>query len=90
MHREDAAAGHDVVHQREDAFFHFAGVFGAEDDHFAALQADVDAGARGHLVRVRIGGKLAGVVDHVVGLAEVGEFFEPWGGSSMLRMNRAW
>ena len=67
--------GHQVVHHREDALFHFAGVFGAQDDEFASLQADIDAGAGGHLVRVRIGGKLAGVVDHVVGLAEIGRFF---------------
>ena len=76
VHREDAAARHDVVHQGEDALFHFAGVFGAEDDHLAALEADIDAGARGHLVRVGIGGELAGVVDDVVGLAEIGQLFE--------------
>ena len=75
MHREHAAAGHDVVHQREHAFFHLAGVFGAEDDHFAPLQANVDAGARSHLVRVRIGRELAGVVNHVIGLAEIRQFF---------------
>ena len=75
VHRQDAAAGHQVVHQREDALFHFAGVFGAEDDHLAPLEADVDAGARGHLMRVRIGGKLPGVVDHVVGLAEIRQLF---------------
>ena len=41
---------------------------------FAPLEAQVDAGPRGHLVRVRIGGKLAGVEDHVVRLAEIGQF----------------
>ena len=35
---------HEVVHQGEDSFFHLSGVFGAKDDHFLFLEADIDGG----------------------------------------------
>ncbi len=74
VHGEMALQRHEVVHQGEDAFFHFAGVFGAKDDHFFFLKADIDGGLGGHAGGESVGGELAGVVDGEVGLAEVGQF----------------
>ncbi len=75
VHGEVAFLGHKEVHEGEDAFFHFARVFGAEDDHFFFLEADVDGGFGGHAGGEAVGGELSGVVDGEVGLAKVGEFF---------------
>ena len=51
VHREDAALRREVVHHREDALLHLAGVFGAEDDQLAVLEAEVDARRRAHAGR---------------------------------------
>ena len=75
VHGKMPAFRHDVVHHGEDALLHFAGVFGAEDDQLFVLERQVDGGRRGHPFGEAIGGKLAGVVDDEIGLAEVGEFF---------------
>ena len=53
--------GREVIRDGEDALLHLAGVFGAEDDQFAVLEAEVDAGRRAHAGREAIGGKGAGV-----------------------------
>ena len=46
------------------------------------LEAEVDAGLRGHADREPIGRKLAGVVDHVIGLAEVFQLLLAWAESA--------
>ena len=51
VHAEHALLGHQVVHQREDAFFHFAGVLRAQDHELAALEAEADAGRGGEARR---------------------------------------
>ncbi len=78
VHREDALAGHQIVHDGEDALLHLAGVLGAEDDRLASLEVEVDAGLRRHPFGQAIGGELAGVVDDEVRLAEVSEFLGGW------------
>ena len=66
VHREHAALRREVVHHGEDALLHLAGVFGAEDDEFLVLEAEIDAGRRAHAGREAVGGKCAGVVDDEV------------------------
>ena len=66
-----AALGSEVVHHREDALLHFAGVFGAQNHQFAVFEVQADAGSRTHARGVLVGRKAAGVVDHEVGLAEI-------------------
>ena len=66
VHREHAALRREVVRDGEDAFLHLAGVFGAEDDEFLVLEAQVDARRRTHAGREPVGGKRAGVVDDEV------------------------
>ena len=61
VHREHAALRAEVVHDREDALLHLAGVFGAEDDQLAVLEAEVDARLRAHAGREAVGGERAGV-----------------------------
>ena len=51
VHREHAALRREVVGDGEDAFLHFAGVFGAEDDEFLVLEAEIDARGRAHAGR---------------------------------------
>ena len=63
--------GREVVHDREHAFLHFAGVLGAEDDQLPVFEAQVDARLGRHAGGEPVGGKRAGVVDDEVGLAEV-------------------
>ena len=74
VHREDVALRREVVEQREHALLHLAGILGAEDHHLLRFERQVDARLRGHPVRPLVGRKPAGVVDHGVGVAEVGEF----------------
>ena len=71
VHREHAPLRHEVVHDREDALLHLAGVLGAEDDELAVFEAEVDARRRGHAGGVAVGRERARVVDREVGLAEV-------------------
>ena len=73
VHGEVSLERHEVVHQGKDALLHFSGVFGAEDDHFLGLEADIDGGFGGHTRSETVGGKLAGIVDGKVGLAKVFE-----------------
>jgi len=73
MHRQDAPLGHNVVHDREHALLHLAGVLGPQNHQLTVLEADVDAGLGGHAGCQPIGGKFAGVVDHVVRLAKIGQ-----------------
>ena len=63
---------HEVVHQGEDSFLHFAGVFGSQNDHFFFLEADVDGGFGGHAFGEAVGWELARVVYGEIRLAEVG------------------
>ena len=74
MHREHAALRREVVRNREDAFLHLAGVFGAEDDELLVLDAEVDAGGRAHAGRELVRGKCARVDDDELRLTEAREF----------------
>lgn len=67
--------GHQIVHESEDAFFHFSGVFGAEDNHFFFFEADVDGGFGGHTGSETVGWELSGIVNGDVRLTKVCEFF---------------
>ena len=51
MHREQTALRRKVIGHGEDAFLHLAGVFGAEDNKFLVLEAEIDAGRRSHASR---------------------------------------
>ena len=73
MHRKHAALGREIIRDGEDAFLHLAGVFGAEDDQFLVLEAEIDARRRTHATGQAIRGKRAGVDDDEVRLAEAGE-----------------
>ena len=72
MHREMPLHWHEVVHQGEDPFLHLAGVFGAQNDHFLFLEADVNRGFRGHAFGEAVGGELARIVNGEIRFAEVG------------------
>ena len=74
MHREHAALRREVVHNRKNAFFHLAGVFGTEDDELLVLDAEVDARGRAHAGRELVGGKCARVDDDELRLTEAREF----------------
>ena len=75
VHGEFAFERHEVVHDGEDAFFHFAGVFGAEDDHVAFFKGQGYGCAGVYAFYSGVRALLAGVVDDVVRFAEVVEFF---------------
>ena len=70
MHRQNASLRHRVVHVREHGFLHFPGIFSAENDDFAILQRQINAGPGGHAAGVAVGGESTRVVDHQVGIAE--------------------
>ena len=70
VHRQHALLRHQVVHDREHALLHLAGVLGAEDHELAARERQIDRGGRGHARGVAVRREPAAVVDHVVGLAE--------------------
>lgn len=70
MEREDAALGHEVVHDAEEALLHLAGVLRAQDHHLPPSEVDVYARRRRHVVRVTVAGELPGVVDGEVRRAE--------------------
>ena len=74
MHREHAPLRREVVRNRKDAFFHLAGVFGAEDDELLVLNAEVDARGRAHAGRELVRGKCARVDDDELRLTEAREF----------------
>ena len=74
VHGELALFRHEVVHDGEHAFFHFARVFGAEDDHVFFFKGERDGGGAGDAFNGAVGGAVAGVVDDVIRLAEVCEF----------------
>ena len=76
VHGEHTSTGEHPVHDREHALLHLASVFRAQDHLLAALERQVDARAAGHLRRQRVRRKLTGVVDHVVGRAELVEFVQ--------------
>ena len=54
VHREDAARGQQVIHDRERRLLHLAGIAGAADQHDALFEIDDDAG-------LRVGAVLGGV-----------------------------
>jgi hypothetical protein len=73
VHRQHAALGHEVVHDREHPLLHLAGVLAAEDDELATAERQVDRRGGGHARGVLVGGEAAGVEDDVVGRAEAVE-----------------
>lgn len=74
VHGQEAFFRHQVVHDRENALLHFAGVFSAENDEFLTFEREVDARARGEGRRRRIGFELTGVENDEVRFAEFSEF----------------
>ena len=73
MHGEVSFEWHEIVHQGEDAFFHFARVFGAEDHHFLGLETDVDGGLGGHARGEAVGGEFPCVINRKIGFSEIFE-----------------
>ena len=74
VHGQNVLFGQEVIEHGEDALFHFAGVFRAQNDHFSKFKAEVDAGGRGHFGGVQVGGKPARVDDGIIGFAKIFEF----------------
>ena len=70
VHGELALFRHEVVHDGEHAFFHFARVFGAEDDHVFVFKGERDGGGAGNAFDGAVGRAVAGVIDDVIRLAE--------------------
>ena len=68
MHTHDSLFRHEVVHNREDAFFHLSGVLGTEDDDLLTSQVENHAGVGGHPFGVSVGREGARVEDHIIGL----------------------
>ena len=75
VHGKVTFHGHEIVHEGKDAFFHFSGVFSAEDDHFFFFEADVNGCFRGHAGGEAVGGELTSIVNGDVRLTKVCEFF---------------
>ncbi|KAG6546316.1 hypothetical protein Mapa_012357 [Marchantia paleacea] len=71
VQRQNAALGHEVVHEAEEPLLHLARILGAQDHHLLALEVHVHAGRRRHVVRVPVAGELARVVDGEVRRPEV-------------------
>jgi hypothetical protein len=71
VQREDAALGHEVVHDAEEPLLHLAGVLRAHDDHLPPGEVEVYARGRRHVVGVAVAGELPCVVDGEVRRAEV-------------------
>jgi len=70
--RKGRGAAH---HNGEDSLLHFSGILCAENDHFHALEVDLNRGGRAHALGEAIGGELTSIVDDEVGLAKVGKLF---------------
>ena len=62
-----------VVHDGEDTLLHLPRVLGTEDNHFHALEVNLDRGGRAHTLGESVGGELSGIVDDEVWLAKVAE-----------------
>ena len=73
VHRKHADFGHQIVHDREDALFHFTGVLRAQEHKFAILETESDTRLGGHAFNLGIGVSGAAVIDDEIGLAEVGQ-----------------
>ena len=65
--------GLEVVHDGEDTFLHLSCVLGTKDDHFHALEVDLNRSGGAHTLGESICRELAGIVDDEVWLAEVEE-----------------
>ena len=65
--------GLEVVHNGEDALLHLSCVLGTEDNHFHALEIDLDRGGRAHPLGESVGRELTGIVDDEIRFAEVAE-----------------
>ena len=74
MHGKHVFSRHDVIHDREHAFFHLTGVFGSQNHHLSTIKMDRYTCRAGHSLDVRLGRTLAGVVNHVIRFAERLEF----------------
>ena len=74
VHGKLALFRHEVVHDGEHAFFHFARVFGAEDDHIAVFKGEGDGGGAGHTDNGAVSRFMSGVEDDVIRFAESGQF----------------
>jgi hypothetical protein len=55
-------------------FLHLSCVLGTEDDHFHALEVDLDRCGGAHALGESVGGELTGIVDDEVRFTEVAEF----------------
>lgn len=65
--------GLEVVHDGEDTFLHLSCVLGAKNDHFHALEVDLDRGGGAHTLGESVGGELTGIVDDEVWFTELAE-----------------
>mmetsp|Transcript_23072 Transcript_23072/g.27225 ORF Transcript_23072/g.27225 Transcript_23072/m.27225 type:complete len:271 (+) Transcript_23072:215-1027(+) len=74
MHAQDAPLRQEVVHDRENAFLHFARVLSSEDHHFARSEVQRDRSARAHAFGRPVARESTGVVNRVVWFTEVGKF----------------
>ena len=74
MHRKDPLLGHQVVHDGEDALFHFAGILSPQDDDFTGFEVEAHVRVRGNILDAGIGRNASGVEDDKIGLAERSQF----------------
>jgi len=58
--------GLQVVHDGEDTLLHLSRVLGTKDNHFHALEVDLDRGSGAHTLGEPVGRELASVVDDEV------------------------
>ena len=62
------------MHDGEDTLLHLSCVLGTKDDHFHALEVDLDRCGGTHALGESICGELPGVVDGEIGFTKVAEF----------------
>ena len=68
---QDLALRHEVMHDAEEAFLHFAGVLRAQDDHFSPGEVEVYACGGSHVVGVTVTRELPRVVYRKIRSSEI-------------------
>ena len=65
--------GLQVMHDGEDTLLHLSCVLGTKDDHFHALEVDLNRGGGAHTLGESVGGELSSVIDDEIGFTELAE-----------------
>lgn len=67
MERKMAFLWHEVIHDGENSFFHFASILGSKNDHFSLLEIQCNTSIAINIGNVFVGMELSSVEDIIVG-----------------------